>query len=202
MYAFTPNRRLRSRLIGLTLLVLLGLHAGAEGAGPSTQFVIDGDVTNPATYTLAGLQALPATTLPVEFVAGTSTQQHTYTGVDLWTLVNGAGIVTNPRVKNDILRKYVVATGSDGYKAAFSLGELNPSFGNQPDIVAYEANGALLTDNGFARIVAPDDVKAGRYVSNLISLEVLHAAPVPEPETGVLLAVGLLALALRRRLPH
>jgi DMSO/TMAO reductase YedYZ molybdopterin-dependent catalytic subunit len=180
MYAFTPNRRLRSRLIGLTLLVLLGLHAGAEGAGPSTQFVIDGDVTNPATYTLAGLQALPATTLPVEFVAGTSTQQHTYTGVDLWTLVNGAGIVTNPRVKNDILRKYVVATGSDGYRAVFAAGEFNPDFGARPYFVAYRETinnqSVLLGSDGFARIAVPGDYKGGRYVSNLISLDVLGAA--------------------------
>ena len=172
-----------------------GSTAVGTGGGTTTSFAVSGDVLHAQSFDLAALEALPA----VQRTVGTTT----YTGVSFWDLLNSVvGLATDPTVKNEVLGMYVVATGSDGYKAAFSLGELNPSFGNQPDIVAYQANGALLTDNGFARIVAPDDVKAGRYVSNLISLEVLHAAPVPEPETGVLLAVGLLALALRRRLPH
>jgi hypothetical protein len=40
-----------------------------------------------------------------------------------------AGIITNPAIKNDILNYYVLATGSDGYEAIFSLGELDPMFG-------------------------------------------------------------------------
>ncbi len=37
-------------------------------------------------------------------------------------------------------------------------------------------NGTPLTTNGLARLVIPNDGKAGRYVSNLISLEVVSAA--------------------------
>jgi hypothetical protein len=43
-----------------------------------------------------------------------------------------AGSVTTATAKNDILSKYVVATGSDGYTAVYSLGEINPQFGNRP----------------------------------------------------------------------
>lgn len=140
----------------------------ATGGGPTTQFKLSGAVARPATYDLTALQALPVVTR----TAGGST----YTGVSLWDLVNSAGIQTNAANKNDLLGFYLVATGSDGYRVVISLAELSPDFGNQPDIVAYASNGAPLTANGFARLVIPDDGKAGRYVSNLVALEVVSAA--------------------------
>jgi hypothetical protein len=54
----------------------------------------------------------------------------------------------------------------------------------------------------FARIVVPGDAAGGRYISNLVALEVFTAAPVPEPATWVLLIAPLPILAFlasRRR---
>ncbi|MDR5782639.1 molybdopterin-dependent oxidoreductase [Caballeronia sp. LZ065] len=137
------------------------------GGGTTTQFQLSGAVTTPASFDLAALQALPAVTRTV----GSTT----YTGVGLWDLLNAAGIQTSSTVKNDVLGFYLIATGSDGYRVILSLAELSPDFGNQPDIVAYEMNGAPLTTTGFARLVIPGDGKAGRYVSNLVALEVISA---------------------------
>jgi hypothetical protein len=52
-------------------------------------------------------------------------------------LIQDSGLLTDPSIKNDLLRFGVVATGSDGYRAFISLGEIAPQFGNQPDLVAY-----------------------------------------------------------------
>jgi hypothetical protein len=166
------------------------------GGGLSTSFTISGDVLHPGSFDLAALQALPAVQQP----AGADI----FTGVSFWSLLNDvAGLRINPAVKNDVLDMYVVATGSDGYKAVFSLGELDPFFGNEPDLVAYGVNGQGLGADGFARIVAPDDVKRGRYVSNLIGLEVFHATPpVPEPETWALLIGGLAFVGWRADRRH
>jgi hypothetical protein len=54
-------------------------------------------------------------------------------------------MVVNPN-KNDVLNRYVLATGSDGYKVVFSLGELNPNFGNRPDLT-----GSLNPSRGLDR---------------------------------------------------
>ncbi len=120
-----------------------------------------------------------------------------------WSLLSATvGLATDPLVKNDELDMLVLATGSDGYQQLFSLGELDPAFGNAPDLIAYSENGAALPGTGFARIVAPNDIKAGRWVSNLVSLEVFHGAlPVPEPATWGLMLAGLAAVttASRRR---
>jgi DMSO/TMAO reductase YedYZ molybdopterin-dependent catalytic subunit len=166
-----------SAALRTALCVALSAAACGAHAQVSTQLTLGGAVQTPAVYDYAGLKAVtPAITQTVTFQAGSSSQTHTYTGADLWGLLTTAGVQTNPNIKNDINNKYVVATGSDGYKAAFALGELNPSFGNKGSIIAYDEtiNGitAPLGSDGFARITAPNDVKGGRYVSNLVSLTV------------------------------
>ena len=68
-----------------------------------------------------------------------------------------------------------VATGSDGYRAIVSLGEISPDFGNKPAVVAYEQNGAALTNSGALRLVIPKENKQGRLISNLIEIQVFEA---------------------------
>lgn len=166
------------------------------GGGVSTSFSVIGAVGTSMSFDLTSLMALPTIT---QIIGG-----HTYVGVSFWDLLNTTvGIPVDASVKNDILSKYVVATGSDGYQTLFSLGELNPGFGNQPDLIAYEVDGTSLGGNGFARLVVPNDTKAGRWVSNLVNLEVFSAAvtPVPEPSTCALLLAGLggIGIAARRK---
>ena len=173
----------------------------AEGGGTTTQFSLSGSVTNPGVYTLSSLEALPATTETVTYLAGGTPVTSTFTGVSLWTLLTDAGIVTNPTIKNDILNYYVLATGSDGYEATFSLGELDPMFGGvgTPDLIAYMVDDGPLGADGFARVVVPGDDFGGRYVSNLVSLEIIDGA-IPEPASLALFAsalLGMLALGLR-----
>jgi DMSO/TMAO reductase YedYZ molybdopterin-dependent catalytic subunit len=173
------------------------------GGGETSEFSLSGAVKTPGTYNLASLEALPATRETVTFLSSGTSVTATFIGVSTWTLLTDAGIVTNPAIKNDILNYYLQATGSDGYSAIFSLGELDPMFGGSlmsPDLIAYE----MVVDNvdeplgssGFARVVVPGDARGGRYVSNLVSLEVIDA--VPEPASIMLLAAALLALTLVR----
>lgn len=138
------------------------------GGGIAPSFTISGAVLRPGTFNLAALQALPAVSRPV----GTAT----YTGVDLWYLLNTVvGLKVPADAKNPTLTMYAVATGSDGYQALLSLGEVDPGFGNEPNLIAYSVDGAPLNTNGMARLVVPTDAKGGRAVSNLIDLEVFVA---------------------------
>jgi DMSO/TMAO reductase YedYZ molybdopterin-dependent catalytic subunit len=187
---------------------LVDLHVGlapilpGTGGGLSTQFTLTGVVT-PGTYDLAALQALPATTVTATYSSGSGSVTDTYTGVSLWTLLDEAGLILNPANKNDVLRQYVEAVGSDGYAAIFSLGEIDPAFGGNLDLVAYsDLNGQLgpAGPDGFARLVVLGDAAGGRYISNLVHLAVFTAT-VPEPATGVLFIGPLVALALLRGRP-
>ena len=122
----------------------------------------------------------------------------TYTGVSLWNLLDAAGILSNPAVKNSILDEYVDLIGTDGYQSVISLGEIDPAFGDQPDIVAYSENSGGLGSDGFAQLVVPGDDYGGRYVFNIDSIQVLDAAPVPEPPSGILLLIAIVGIALAR----
>jgi hypothetical protein len=140
-----------------------------------------GDVADPGIYNLPSLS--PVTTLTATYTAAGSPVTDTYTGIKLWDLLSNAGGVTVTAAKNDILSKYVVATGSDGYKAVFSLGEIDPNFGAQPVMAAYADTGGQLGpdgSDGLARMVVPGDNAGGRYVSDLVSLDV-KSLPEPGP---------------------
>jgi hypothetical protein len=82
------------------------------------------------------------------------------------------GIVSDPNVKNDILHKIVIVTGTDCYQSVFGVGEVNPAFGGSQIMVAYATGGQPLGDDGFARIVVPGDKQGGRFVSNIATIEV------------------------------
>ncbi len=136
------------------------------GGGPTTQVAVQGGVATPLALALPSLEALPSTTETVTYLSGGTPVTDTYTGALLWDVLNSAGIVTDPGIKNDVLRKLVTATGSDGYQVSFALGELSPSFGDAPILVAYsDTAGQLVGGDGFARIVVPGDSAGGRYVS-------------------------------------
>jgi hypothetical protein len=148
---------------------------GPGGIAP--QATLSGAVADPTIITPETLSALnQSTTETAIYLAGPTPTTDTYTGVSLWTLIQDAGLLTDPSIKNDLLRFAVVATGSDGYRAVISLGEIDPAFGNQPDLVAYADTAGQLGPNGSdgaMRLVLPGDYAGGRYVSNIVSLQVI-----------------------------
>lgn len=114
----------------------------------------------------------------VTYFAAGSVVTESFTGVLLWDLLNNApvnGIVTDPTIKNDILHKVIIVTGTDCYQSVFGAGEIDPFFGGNQIMVAYATGGKSLGSAGFARIVAPGDKAGGRFVSNIASIEVRDA---------------------------
>ncbi len=145
-----------------------GSTAAGTGGGVSTSLAVSGAVARPMQFDLAALQALPQTTQTLGNAS--------YSGVSLWTLLNTVtGLATDGSIKNPTIAMYAVATGSDGYKAMVSLGEVDPGFGNRGVLVATGVDGAPLSSSGFARLVVPGDLRASRSVSNLVAIEVFTA---------------------------
>jgi hypothetical protein len=164
-------------------LLLIGLAnsplRAACPAGVSGSFRVSGEVMKRSVFDLNKLEQLfsPAQENITYFAAGKVVSE-SFTGVLLWDLLNNpevGGIVTDPNVKNDILHKVVIVTGTDCYQSAFGAGEIDPFFGGNQIMIAYATGGQSLGSNGFARIVVPGDKAGGRFVSNIAKIEVRDA---------------------------
>jgi hypothetical protein len=167
-------------LFATLLLIGVGsspLHAACPG-GASSFFTISGDVTKPAVFDLRKLEQFAPAQENVTYFAAGSVVSEAFTGVLLWDLLNKppvGGIITDPKVKNDILHKVVIVTGTDCYQSVFGAGEFYPFFGGSQIMVAYATGGKSLGSAGFARIVVPGGKAGGRFVSNIASIEVRDA---------------------------
>ncbi|MEH2410472.1 hypothetical protein [Nostoc sp.] len=169
--------------------------------GFSPSFRLGGEIKNPTTYNLQNLRNLrdtlkkqnPAlvTEITVSFQTGSGPRTETYYGVPLWELINnpkaGGGLKpgnSGLNSKNSLLRQYVLVDATDCYGAVVAIGEIQPNFEGKTVLVAYAKKGAdgkvvLLIDEGFARLVVPDDKAGGRYVTNVTNILILSAPASP-----------------------
>lgn len=180
------NRLLAAIALALALSIGVLGSAVAQDATPvagspvaaTGSIELLGAVGTPGPVSVADLQTLPSQTVEVDFESGKGPQHHAYTGVLLWDVLNQAGILTDEEIKNDSLRFYALVTANDGYQVVISLGEIDPQFGNHPYLLAWDEDGAPLEgESGPLRLVLPGDVHGGRYVSGIVSIEIVDAAP-------------------------
>ena len=127
---------------------------------------------------VADLQALPQTSVTV--LNGHTKTEETYTGPLVSDVLAKAGAPLSGAAEHDVLRSYVVATGTDGYFVVFSGVELQSTLHKGQCIVALTRAGQPLTENGAFQIVDTLDVKPARWVRNLSGLAVMPVALTQE----------------------
>lgn len=182
------SMRLRAMLSPAILLALLG------GAAPLTTptalgqsqvpalaetFQVDGLVAQPRSFTRDDLASMSTWSMPVVFVAGQQVQSGTFTGPSLLQVIQAAGgPVFDASRNNDLLRRFIVASGADGYAVVLAWGEIDPEFAAEPVLVAFERDGQPLGEGqGMARLVVPGDKRGGRHVNRLTHIELRDAGP-------------------------
>lgn len=145
-------------LTGVTNIVV-GVPAGSAFIPRPGGIVVVG---KHRTVTLSAklLVALPASTISVSYLAGTTPQQHTERGPQLWLVLLAAGIIPNQRTT-------VAAVASDGYTAVVTPLEILT--GGRRLIVSLAEDGATLAQ---PRLIVSGDIKGGRYVSDVTGLVV------------------------------
>ena len=87
-------------------------------------------------------------------------------------LLTRLGVPDKPHGKD--LRLYLVAEGSDGYKAIYSVAEVNPDNHDATVIVADTLEGKPLTDSGPLQL-GTGEKRPARWVRNLVAVQVLTA---------------------------
>lgn len=100
-----------------------------------------------------------------------------YAGVPLRALLTRMGVPEGAAVRGEVLRFYVVAEASDGYRVIFSVAELDPGISDAPVIVADSRDGQPLgAQDGPLRLMATREKRPARWVRNLRRISV-HRAP-------------------------
>jgi len=153
-------------------------------AGPATHAVAGEEIAQghasppPATSP----QAIPIdnatlTALPREAVAAAA---HGKTleceGVALPALLRAANALSAGPLRGGQLANYVLVTARDGYRAVFSLAELEPSLGNRKVLLVDRCDGQPLgNDDGPLRLIAPEESRPARWVRQVQSITVVTA---------------------------
>ncbi len=157
-------------MTGMRYVATLLLASAAFAQAPaSAVLTITGDVPMPLKLTLSDLAAMPRQTAKIPNPNGGDSS---YEGVSLFEVLKRAGAPNGGALRGNALSIYVLAKASDGYQVAFTLGEIDPSFGNTPILIADHRDGAPLTGNqGSLRLVVPNDHEGARSVRMLETLE-------------------------------
>jgi hypothetical protein len=124
--------------------------------------------------TVADLKAMPRKTLTIVNPHDKKTEK--YEGVAVEEILRKAGVPQGEALRGPAMTTYVLAEAADGYRAVFSLAELDAGIVESDVIVADTMDGAPLGDKlGPFRLVAPHEKRPARWVRMLKSLTVVHA---------------------------
>jgi hypothetical protein len=128
----------------------------------------------PQTFNDADLKAMPQKSVTFHNVH--TQADEVYTGVPLTSLLVKYGAPAGDKLHGKPLSDYIVAAGSDGYKAVLSLAETDPAFHPGEVLVADTMNGKPIGEkDGPFRLVVTEDKRPARCVHNLVSIELRTA---------------------------
>jgi hypothetical protein len=124
------------------------------------------------TLTPADLAALPHQTVTV--VNGHTHASETYSGVPIAVLLARLGLPFEKKNEHILLKTYLVAEGTDGYRVILSTYEtLDPMRGTGAivaDAIGTPENATPLTTEGAFKLIVPGDRRPQRWVQNLKSI--------------------------------
>lgn len=124
------------------------------------------------------LDAATLSTLPRHPVEGSAHGQSLRCeGVELVALLRKSGAMpADPLRGSAQLIRYVRIEARDGYRAVYSLAELDPSLGNARVFVVDRCDGKPLDDkSGPLRLIAAAESRPARWVRQLDSIRVVDA---------------------------
>ena len=126
------------------------------------------------TLSADALQSLPQQTVRVHNPH--TKADETYQGVELSLLLARLDAPLGPKLRGKALSMYVVAEGTDKYRAIYSLAEVDPTFHTGTIIVADREDGQPIAKDGPFKLVNTEDKRPARWVRNLASIQ-LNSVP-------------------------
>ena len=126
----------------------------------------------PVEFSLAEFRILPHVTITVH--NSHTKADETYSGVPLATLLAKLNAPVGDKFRKEALTTYLLASGSDGYSVILSLAEVDPSFRDDPVLVADTRDGQPLAKSGPFELIVPGDKRPARWIHNLNFIGLEH----------------------------
>ena len=124
------------------------------------------------TLSTAELAALPQNEVTVTEKDGATIH---FRGPTLRSLVNLVGAPTGHEFRGPNMLLAILATASDGYRAAYMLAEVDEGFGNKNAILAISQDGAgLPAKDGPFRVVMPGEEHRARWIRMVAKLSLVR----------------------------
>lgn len=144
---------------------------------------IRGEVEHPISLGAKDWEELPRQSVRAKDHGG---QESTFEGVALVEVLKKAGVPLGDRLRGEAITTYVVLDATDGYRAVYSLAELDPAFTDRVVLLADRRDGKPMPPpEGPLRIVIPDEKRHPRWIRRVIGITVRRdrdEAPAAKPE--------------------
>lgn len=130
-----------------------------------------------ASPVIVPLDAATLAPLPRESLTATAHERTLHCeGIPLLALLHATGTMPAEPLRGAQLTRYVQADARDGYRAVYSLAELDPTLGNRKVFLVDRCEGKpLADDDGPLRLIAPEEARPARWVRQLKSITVIVA---------------------------
>jgi len=169
VFSLAAAGSMHSRIPGSSAVYAAQSGAGNDAAAQPTTLSVVGDIPTPLALTADDLAKMPRSTAAVTSDGNTVT----YEGVLLLDVLTKAGWQFGHGMKGKPTAGYAIVTGKDGFKAVFSLAEIDPAFVGSKVLIADKADGYPLPAKYRPfRIVSPQDKAGARSIYSLIKIEV------------------------------
>ncbi len=172
---------MRSAAIGSLLLLLFASvgttlaqtrPATAPASSAPTSLLVTGAVAQDLKLSTDDLKKLPRKSVSTK---GHDDHMHQYDGVPISTVLGKAGVPQGSALRGKSMALTVIAEGSGGYRAVFSLAELDEDFAAEAVLIVDSVDGQPLgPDQGPLRLIVPGDKRQGRWVRALKSITIVN----------------------------
>lgn len=148
----------------ITTWLTLGIisRGAPPQSAPAPLLMVSGEVTHPLSLSQEAFAAMPHVQLSVKDRDGKSV---TYGGVAVTSILKEAGVPSTLQMRNGAIALALVVEGADGYRAVFSLVEIESRPATNPVLLADSRDGHPLAGaEGPLRLIVPRDPRPVRWV--------------------------------------
>lgn len=149
-------------------------HRHAEAVpNAATTVIVGGEVAKPLVLDAAALAKMDRRSVR----ASAHGVEGEWGGVALIDVLRAAGAPVDDALRGPNLALYVRVSAADGYRVVYALAELDPKFRDDGVFLVDSKDGKPLSaEEGPFRLVAPAEKRPGRWVRQVIRIDVLKAA--------------------------